>query len=199
VQLTPSSSSSSSTAAPVASRLSAAMPSRFCGVHVSTDGGSVSVGQVQEADMQLVTRGGTVAVKRCKANSAAINTAAEPQQAGQGGSMQVRMPWSSVGAGSRRGDFCIGPANCSCCISAFDNDSESCNNTRCRHSPQLLGYGSWTLPFAMQVQWCGVGTTAMHSRCSCLLLAAVGHCLLHPLLRTLCLQLRPFLTNRLAS
>jgi hypothetical protein len=86
VQLAPSSSSSSTQHS---GQLTAAMPSRFCGVHVSTDGGAVSVGQVQEADMQLVTRGGTVAVKRCKANHAAINTAREPQQAGQGGNMQV--------------------------------------------------------------------------------------------------------------
>jgi hypothetical protein len=71
-------------------QLTAAMPSRFCSVHVSTDGGRVSVGQVQEADMQLVTRGGDVAVKRCKANHADFNTAREPHQAGQGGSMQVR-------------------------------------------------------------------------------------------------------------
>jgi hypothetical protein len=48
---------------------------------------------VQEADMQLVTRGGDVAVKRCKANHAAINTAREPHQAGQGGDMQVGAPW----------------------------------------------------------------------------------------------------------
>ncbi|WIA30048.1 hypothetical protein OEZ86_000143 [Tetradesmus obliquus] len=39
--------------------------------------------------MQLASRGGDVAVKRCKANHAAINTAREPQHAGQGGSMQV--------------------------------------------------------------------------------------------------------------
>ncbi|KAF6257312.1 hypothetical protein COO60DRAFT_1640038 [Scenedesmus sp. NREL 46B-D3] len=71
------------------SRLTAAMPSRFCGVHVSTAGGSVAVGAVQEADLQLLTRGGAVAVRRCKANHAAINTAREPQQAGRGGSMQV--------------------------------------------------------------------------------------------------------------
>jgi hypothetical protein len=86
VECNPSSSSSSSSNR----QLTAAMPSRFCGVHVSTDGGGVSVGQVQEADMQLVTRGGDVAVKRCKANHAAVNTAREPHQAGQGGSMQVR-------------------------------------------------------------------------------------------------------------
>jgi hypothetical protein len=88
--LNPSNSSSSSEA------LTAAMPSRFCGVHVSTDGGRVSVGQVQEADMQLVTRGGDVAVKRCKANHAAINTAREPHQAGQGGSMQVGCMWGGA-------------------------------------------------------------------------------------------------------
>jgi hypothetical protein len=38
----------------------------------------VTVGQLQEADMQLSTSGGSVNVARCRAHNASINTAVQP-------------------------------------------------------------------------------------------------------------------------
>eukprot|EP00878_Enallax_costatus_P040595 GHUV01046913.1.p1 GENE.GHUV01046913.1~~GHUV01046913.1.p1 ORF type:complete len:215 (+),score=73.91 GHUV01046913.1:426-1070(+) len=70
-------------------QLCTSIPSRFCGLSVSTAGGGVAVGQIQEAEMQLVTRGGPAAVKRCKAMNASISTAREPQHGGRGGDIQV--------------------------------------------------------------------------------------------------------------
>lgn len=81
--------------------LAGTIPSRFCGLSVTTAGGSVTVGQLQEADMQLSTSGGSVDVARCRAHNASINTAVQPgldqqQQEGSavcssptGGSIQV--------------------------------------------------------------------------------------------------------------
>lgn len=84
--------------------LSGTIPSRFCGLGVSTAGGSVTVGQLQEADMQLSTAGGDVRVVRCRANNASINTAAatavpveQPQQ------QQQELPADTADAGSSSG------------------------------------------------------------------------------------------------
>jgi len=57
--------------------LSCTIPSRFCGLSATTAGGSVTVGQLQEADMQLSTAGGAVQVTRCRAHNASINTAVQ--------------------------------------------------------------------------------------------------------------------------
>jgi hypothetical protein len=56
--------------------LSVSIPSRYTGLAVTTAGGSVSVAQLQEADVHISTSGGSVDVKRAKgASNASINTA----------------------------------------------------------------------------------------------------------------------------
>eukprot|EP00775_Hariotina_reticulata_P004456 gene4456-4712_t len=89
----PPSSSSSSNAAQATATLLAAIPSRFCGVQASTAGGDITLAELQEAELQLVTEGGQVQVQRCRATNAAINTARSP-----GGDGITSLPGGSIQA-----------------------------------------------------------------------------------------------------
>lgn len=76
-------------APPLAATLSATMPSRFCGLSVTTAGGRVDVAVLQEAALRLETRGGDVAVRRARASSAVVSTMRAPGEPGRGGCVAI--------------------------------------------------------------------------------------------------------------
>lgn len=92
--------------------LSGTIPSRFCGLSVTTAGGSVTVGQLQEADLQLSTAGGDVKVLRCRAHNASINTALQP-----GDSIPAPAAAVAATAQTQGGSIQVGHAVCGlgCC------------------------------------------------------------------------------------
>jgi hypothetical protein len=85
---------SGSSATPTTTTLQVAIPSRFCSVQASTAGGSITLAQLQEAELQLVTNGGQVQVQRCRATNAAINTSRSP-----GGDGVISLPGGSIQVG----------------------------------------------------------------------------------------------------
>ena len=92
-------------APPLAATLSATMPSRFCGLSVTTAGGRVDVAVLQEAALRLATAGGDVAVRPARARSAVCRLMRAPGGAGLGGVFGV-----GVVVGSSVSSRCFYPA-----------------------------------------------------------------------------------------
>lgn len=105
--------------------LSGSIPSRFCGLSVTTAGGSVTVGQIQEADMHLSTAGGDVQVSRCRAVNASISTAA-----GAAGQQQQVQDAAAPGVRHSGGEIQVGCAGLTSCVrTAQEGTSEASSCT----------------------------------------------------------------------